>query len=702
MGSRTMEFNDFSVRRGDLIIAQGEPYRILEANTDLIFLISMNNPTLLKLDSTDFLKTALNENYTKAESAGRDRVTINRSSLAEASRRSTAFETVLSDNYPAWHRIVGRNGKKNVLETCSKELNISERRCRLLFMRYLRSGRDVYSMLDKRALKPYGTNRITDNRILALRSEKEKILDEALAEFKRSLSITSAYHAILRRHYMAPVYEDGTLRYALTVPEDERISYYQVWNYIGNHLGDRTIKEYIKGEKDYRNNKRPLRGSARYGLPTIGHTFLLDECELDVYIVSESDPNQVIGKPIMYCAVDPFADMIVGVSVGLQNNSYSGFCDLMISMLEPHENQTRTVGIHCSDEDFPSMILPKELRADHGSEYESKFLATAMNELGIKESLVPVAAGSYKGLVENVFQRIQHVFRSQLYDSGYIMKTHDGPDKARENACLTLKDVRMLVYRIVLDLNSTPLPGYSLTRDMMESGVDGSPKSIWKYEINRCGNPVNIGKHNRQRILFALLRHDKSRRFKVTRAGIEYVGHSLRYFVDEDWFLDMISNPDAKPDIRYNDLLVDSVYVLYQKQLHEVPLAMRREELDSFCGMSWYDYDELYRFSRITRDHERTLERKLNTEMTIESSKRLAKSLRADERNRLSEIKNHRKSELSKLSSDPGEARNRLLNGSDNSPNDETLLEYTQPPSSIPVRRISQKELLLMLEDEEN
>lgn len=651
-----------SIQRGDICNIEGKRCRIIEVNSDLIFVIGLDELFIDKYDAENFAKCVFNGTYPIEEGQPQNRMCdLSEKETARIQEWSSVMEELLQNRYPDWESMVQARVKKAYFYQAAERLHTTAKYLRVVFVRYLRSGRDMYSLVDERHF-----NRVSKKASKALlctseqQSELEGQLQEALAEFKRKLSVTAAHHYLLMKYYMTPRYVDGAMRMEL-LPEEERISYKRVYNYIKRNLGGRTINEYCKGERDFRNNQRPLTGNARTGLRMIGQLFQVDECEVGVTIVSERDPNRVIGKPIMYCAFDPVAQIIVAVTVGLKNNSYSGFCDLMMTLLEPHENQTSLVDVHCTNEQFPSMILPKEIRADHGSEYESKALERAMKELGIKTSLVPVAAGSYKGGVENVFMRLQHVLRNTLLDYGYILPDHDAAKKARQEACLTLKDIRQIIYKLVIDLNMAVLPGYSPDREMMEAGIVLSPMEIWRYELKRSGNPSCITDANRMRILYALLSQDK--KFKLSRAGIEYVGHNLRYFIEEEWFYEMIRAKSPEFEVRYDDQCVGAVYVRYKKEIHKVPLATKREELESFADMNWIEYDELYKEmkARQKTGEQESLNRRLNVEQDIRRIAETASLLQGDVANATKHIKVSRQQERKALESGASETRNRLI-----------------------------------------
>lgn len=659
------------VRQGDLYIVENQLTRVFYIDVNYVFVVGMDAYFIERFSASEFLRDVnMGLHQKMADMSAKAAPKLYDVDMQKITACANVLDGILDKLYPDWETITESRYRKPYLKDAAAVLGVHQKHVTRLMKKYLRSGRDKYSLVDGRHVSSTTTSTavaVIKTMQTAFDDETpvDEIYQEALAVFKKTKSVTAAHHHVLEKYFMTPVYDNGKMSFTL-MPSDKIISYKRVYNFISANLGGKTIKEYIKGDRDYRNNNRLLSGNARTGLVSIGQMFQLDECEVGVTIVSERDPDKVIGKPIVHCAFDPVANIIVGINIGLKNNSYSGFCDLMMTMLEPHENQTSLVDVHCTDDVFPSMILPKEIRADHGAEYESQALMKAARELGIKVQLVPVAAGSYKGGVENVFMRLQHILKITLQEYGYILPENNGGKNARKKACLTLKDMRQIIYKIVLDLNQSNLPGYSMSREMMEAGVEPTPVSIWDYHKKNGGLLTTVTESNRQTILFSLLSQaDKNRRFKLTRAGVEYVGHTLRFFSDEAWFAMMLRDKNAEVDIRYDDQSVDVIYLRYQKEIHCVPLAVRREELASFKGMSWYEYDELYKYQKSMQNSHAALERRLNTEREVKQIARNAQVLQAEDRkaqkNDVKNIKENRKVEQIALQAGEQETRNRLL-----------------------------------------
>ena len=647
------------LRKGSLVYLDGQKFRVFFLNEEYIAVINMSIGSIKTYDARTFMD--LDPVIEQEDEPDTHPVCLPKE-MEKIRKMAAMFEKIISQHYPVFERLLCRGKHVPELAKWAETFGLSAKQTRRLFTRYLRSGCDMFSLTDQR----HGNSGIPGiHKTLKVPDESPAIdvqLEEALSDFKTNLSVRGAWNYLLRKYYRVSKYRDGEWVREL-LPKDQCISYKKVLRYIEKNLGGKTISEYKAGEREYRNNLRQLTGNMRTGTITIGQALQVDECEVSVELVSVSDPNQVVGKAVLYCGFDPYADIITALHLGLKNNSYSGFCDLLITMLEPHSLQTERYGVKCNDSDFPSMYLPKSIYADHGSEYESQELERAMGELGIAVNLVPVAAGSYKGGVENVFKRLQAILKEELLKAGYITTDHDGPKMAKKQACLNIHGLRAIVYRIACDLNTCPIPGYSPDKEMMEAGIELSPSNIWKFEGQRSGFPASVTDNNRQAILFSLL--STKRHFtllKKGRAGVGYRGHSLVYYCEEDWFIEMVRSQKPEFEARYRDDLVDYIYIRYKKEIHKVPLAANREELATFKGMDWNSYDELYNQSKKNQDNHAAKSRRMETLDFIEANVASAQKAKGEGTNNTKDIKESRDKEQDDLRKEEGETGNRLFN----------------------------------------
>lgn len=658
------------IQQGDIYRISDNEYRVFLMTNDYVAVISMTETVIKKYDSVKFIQMVRSDEIFKCDVKQEMLSTdISKEELQKIQGMASVMDEVLQELYPEWEILTEPRKKKKMIRDAADNLGITQRYFSRRMFTYLRSGRNIYSLVDGRHFRNIKKqtkviqNPLQDNRpSQEVLSKQELAYEDGLQEFKRVLKVQGAYDYVITKYYSETKCEmnNGVLEEVI-VPNEVVPSYSSFYRYVSSHLGGRTVKQYIKGERETRNNDRFLTGNQRSGMITIGQYMQVDECEVAVNLISD-DGTQIIGKPIMYCAFEPVAQIIIGAYIGLINNSMSGFNNLLLSMLEPHNNQTEPYGVTCTDENFPSMVIPKNFYSDQGSEYMSGHMEQAMLELGIAQSIVPAAAGSYKGGVENCFHRLQARLKTLLINDGYILETHDGAKNARSNACLTMHDFKTIVYRLIIEINTTSLgKNYSPDADMIENHVPAVPSEIWKHKMKTCYDPISVTDSNKMQIMFALLWRDK--RFDIGRDGLTYHSHNLRYFVDEPWFIELLKEKTPVFDVRYDDTYVSCIYVRYKKQIHKVPLAISRDELRSYVGLTWGAYDELFKQHKALMKEQKRKDAqvRLTTAHQNKKTRDAAKMLHDGIVNDKKEIKENRATQRAMLENDGNELRNRLL-----------------------------------------
>lgn len=575
------------IMNGDIFSSESETIRIIDIRETGIMVIDLDTNAIRLMECSVFF-TQIELGLLKRQAREIVKfVEISAEEMERMKRTRDEIENLLENLYPRWNCLFCKGAKKDDNHKAAEKIGVKIRQFRTILKNYLRSGRDLYSLADQRKFNKRPAVKLVIN--TDPRKDTDLLYREAMAEFKDKLSVQAAYDYILRKYFREPVIRNGVMKMELVPEEEITLSYFQVYDYIRKHLGGLTIKEYIKGEKARRNEGGPKPGNVSHGVSRLGQLFEADECELPCYIVDE-ETGEVVGKAIMYVVVEVKSGVISGCYVSYENNSYNGLRQVLLSMLEPHYNQTKKYNLDYTEEEFPSMVFPNELRCDHGAEYKSKSFVKGLNDIGTHITYVPTACGSAKGLVESVNNQVQVFLKTYAGDAGVIKDEYRGGDIAKGNACLTLEDLRSIVYDCVLYINNRTRPEFGADADMMKAGIATSPAAVYAYEKKRSGDPRNVHEGNRDNYLYGLIaRENDKRKFHIDpEKGIHYSGHILYYYADEDWFREMLHDEKHLEDIdvRYEDSNVGCVYICYKNIVHKVPLSELRDNQFTFIGMS--------------------------------------------------------------------------------------------------------------------
>ena len=330
----------------------------------------------------------------------------------------------------------------------------------------------------------------------------------------------------------------------------------------------------------------------------------------------------------------------------------------------------------------------------------SKAYSKAMGELGIRNTPVPPGCGSLKGVVESFNGLVQTYLKAQLKNNGYIEDKYRGGDLAKGAACLTLEEIRGLVYQSVILYNRRVFEGL-IDKKYVDNNVSPTPKGIFAYEKahGRVGDPTNVNDATRPAYLFAMLAKEEEKR-KFTwnrRKGIVYTFYKteLRFYSQEPWFLDILKDEPHPEDIevRYNVDDIRNVYIRYKKEIHRVPLAEKIEQQYTYADLTWDEYDECIRKkkdSKVMKEAKQVyLDTKLHLQDTVEKRAEMAKALNPKKKKKYGkahpEDKTAKKQEMRK---DPDEITKRSYSSIDPEPEKETLTKQQEELAAIEHLRI--------------
>lgn len=687
------------IRRGDIYRIEEDEWRVFIAKAKMVAVINVNTHEIRKIKTNIFIEHVKDKLYESVSKEADHSYTVLPEEMEIVNKRADILDSIIIEEEERIERLLTKRMPKNKFDTKAILLGVSKRQLRRMLLSYLLSGRNKFSLVDQRKNNSRPKNSHSKD-YENPRNDVDEILKYGLKMFVKYGKPGQAYDAVLRRYFREPVEApDGSSVKMVTLPEEERsVSYKMLYNYIRKHTEDYSCKG--KDERDKQNNNRQLVGNSRTGVYELGQIVEADEMELGCYVVDQNDGETVLGKAVVYCMVEVLSGICIGAYVSLENNSMRGFQQVFLSLLEPHKNQTKGYNIDYDEEDWPSMIVPNEIRCDRGSEYMSKAYSKAMGELGIRNTPVPPGCGSLKGVVESFNGLVQTYLKAQLKNNGYIEDKYRGGDLAKGAACLTLEEIRGLVYQSVILYNRRVFEGL-IDKKYLDNDVSPTPKGIFAYEKahGRAGDPTNVNDATRPAYLFAMLAKEEEKR-KFTwnrRKGIVYTFYKteLRFYSQEPWFLDILKDEPHPEDIevRYNVDDIRNVYIRYKKEIHRVPLAEKIEQQYTYADLTWDEYDECIRKkrdSKVMKEAKQVyLDTKLNLQDTVEKQAEMAKALNPKKKKKYGkahpEDKTAKKQEMRK---DPDGITKRSYSSIDPEPKKETLTKQQEELAAIEHLRI--------------
>lgn len=396
-------------------------------------------------------------------------------------------------------------------------------------------------------------------------------------------SLRDAYQRTLE-HYFNQGYEiqDG-VHVPILPPADELPTFWQFeyW-YRKEHDLTRTLVK-RKGQNRYNRDHRPLLGDSTGMSFGPGSVYQIDATVGDIYVVSELDPQRIVGRPVIYLVVDMFSHMVVGLSVTLEGPSWLGAMLAVENAAAEKVAFCERYGVTLQGEDWPCHHLPEMLVADRG-ELEGYNADQIVHALNIIVSNTAPYRADMKGIVEQCFRLTNLRVLNTL--PGAVREQERGAPDYRLDASLTLSQLTRLLIRGVLYHNRHHyMADYPLDRAMLQDGVAPCPLDLWHWGIeNRTGHLRTLPVET---IRLSLLPQDEA---TVTRQGIRFrkLYYTSPTAVEAGWYVQSGQSGRWKVRVSYDPRLVDWLYLWHDSGRQvEACTLVNNTKMRVFRGLDW-------------------------------------------------------------------------------------------------------------------
>lgn len=520
-------------------------------------------------------------------------------------KRKEIMQKILTLYGPTYIELTNKKSKPELAEIIKESGYVRSTFWRLC-NRYFKSGFKDYSLVDAKVIstvkrneykykkKPGVKSQYLENQGVVLTDEVKGYFAEALKDYKsgRLKSVRTTYDKMNLLHFSKVDIVDGVPTMSL-LPESQRPTIKQFRYYVNKHMTAEEKDRIKTSAQEQRNNKRLLLSDALKGVYGPGDLVEIDAVEADVSLVSTTDKNQTIGRPIVYFMIDVYTKCIIAMSVAFDNNSVLALTNLFLNLVDDKVKYCKRYGISFDNpEIWPSGFIPNRIRIDRGSDFKSKEFDRICVSLGVEKQLVSGGSGSLKGTVEQSFHQMHSQQNVHLENYGLIEKRHDS--NHHKESTLTIFDYTKMVINFVLFHNQQYDKNYKVTKEMIEQNIQPIPAILFKYGANKYGYPRPIS--NKEQYLYNLLTPVKA---KVSKRGISY--KELYYMPDND--KDLIhkmfeAGTKKLPfEVRIDKRNVGAVYYKKENQLIKAPLNTQITGNSEYASLTWKEYDD-YRKSK--------------------------------------------------------------------------------------------------------
>ncbi len=401
------------------------------------------------------------------------------------------------------------------------------------------------------------------------------------------VTLDDTYQALLEKHYS---YVDAEDQLILNLP-GERPSLAQFRRHSREHLPAELVTRSRKGDTEFELNHRAVLGSLRHATFTVGDVYEIDSTVVDFHLVHHDNRAKIIGKPCLYMIRDRKSNLVIGFYVGLEEASWLGALQAILSIAENKEALCKRYGVSYYPEDWPAHgVMPKEFLGDRGPEMLGNESTKIADGLDLIITNLPKGRGDWKPHVECGFKQTQRTLRGVI--PGYVPPEDFGKRQRRDysqDAQHTLAEFRKIILEIIIAHNKSPMPNYPLAPQYVLQGMQPTAINIWNTEIqDRAGL---LSTYTEEEVRLALLPKTE---VTVTREGIQLGDcfYGAQEAMDYGWFV-AAGHSRFTVQASYDLRLVDTIYI-HDKGNHDLYFkAHLLDKCSHFRGLSHREVEAL-------------------------------------------------------------------------------------------------------------
>lgn len=245
-----------------------------------------------------------------------------------------------------------------------------------------------------------------------------------------------------------------------------------------NDFENKMMKQGVKNAK---RNHKLNRGSTNSISIGPGSLFQVDWHKSKIQMVASYNRSLNIGTPYIYCVVDSFSRLLVGVLITKEKPCWRTF---MHAIYYAAMNKTTLCSYYnydLGDKIWLGSCFPQAFIAD-GEAANIKANSLGKN-LGITLAVAESYRGDLKGVVESMHRTMRQTIDHYFTEAGLTPERYGRRLGAngRMEACATLEELYHIAFEFAIDYNSRILNSYPHNADILKYLVDKSPNAIWQW-----------------------------------------------------------------------------------------------------------------------------------------------------------------------------------------------------------------------------
>lgn len=338
--------------------------------------------------------------------------------------------------------------------------------------------------------------------------------------------------------------------------------------------------------KNYDKDLRPLTSTATTNNFGPGARYEIDATIVDLYLVSDADPELIVGRPVLYLVKDVFSRMIAGMYIGFETPSWVTAGMALANAFCSKVEYCAKYGIEIAESDWPSVGIPASVFADRG-ELLSRQADTLVNRFGIQLSNSRAYRGDDKGICERHFKTIQAEFKPYV---GGVVEPVNGKKRTGKryelDAELGLSAfTEMMIHLVLRHNNSHVIKGYDFAPDMPDN-LPAIPAELWNWGISH-----RTGKLRQCDEALARINMLPNETATVSTVGIKLRGinYTCKEALKAGWFDRIKQNRPSKVEATFDPRTTSVIYIRPFEGTDEYWVCELSDRSRSYRGLTFVE-----------------------------------------------------------------------------------------------------------------
>lgn len=433
-------------------------------------------------------------------------------------------------------------------------------------------------------------------------------------------------------------------------PEVREENFPSIWQFKYFYNKHFTSVQKLKARHNkisYNKDIRQLRSTVNTQVLGPGSRYEIDATIADIYLVSDSDRQSVVGRPVIYFVTDVFSRMVAGFYIGFENPSYATSIQALEMAVADKQSYCKKYGINITADDWPCIGLPDAILADRG-ELLGHQIETLEKSFSVRVENTPPYRGDLKPIVERYFKTMQAKFKP--FAPGVVTGVKEkkkGGNDYRLDAALTISDFKKIIINsILMHNNAHQLSHYDRDSDM-PADLPLVPIELWNWGLqHRTGRLRTVSAKD---LYIALLPRKKA---TLSDLGIKLFGN---YYIcseirEQGWLhrKNTIHRPKSL-EVGYDPLDADTVYIFYEQNSLNYWKAHLSDRSREFKGCSFWEVWQVQEEQKRTAANQELKSSLALEELERENEKIIQEAIKAKpnafktKANQLANISNNRK-----------------------------------------------------------